>query len=366
MESEEVFSITKKLIAFTGIYFDLQPDYHPHNKIEKIKIFLKRYQIYFLISNMMLASTLLILQIFQSKNSILTARNTVPAVVSIVYVAKSLIVFHKKQMILDILACLQKVSRKMTTKKAKSIQFFLKTQKLMFSMYAFINCSNYIRTFVSNIIHYEEKKLIYYVYIPFDYQSTPIFVLLQVWCTYLSICGMIYSTVNDGPFYGLIIKLTSEMEELASNFENFDYRSDYNELKKLIEIYQHLLDISNKLASCFYIFNSITMFDNAFIICFMIFQSLNDQNHYMRYLGMIIKLTIWLFHVFFLCFYCQKLQNVNLSISRKMMMSNWYEAKDRRVIKAIQLTMMTSQQPVKLTLLKIKVITMESFTSVSD
>lgn len=365
MESDKIFSVIFRLSAYTGIYFDPQLNYYSKSKIHAFRLYIKRYYIHFVLLNMITFGTLLITQILINYSKFLASDSVVPASVTVVYGLKTFIISRNEQKILEILKDLKEATEQMTTAKTKSVEFFLKIQKLMIGLYLFINLSKFVQSIVSNIIHHSRKmSLIYDLYIPFDYQPIPIFICLQIWCMYLGMLGLIYSTLTDGIFYVLIIKLTSELEEVGNDLSNLDLKSNYEVLKKLIKRYQKLLEISYKLVSCFSIFNLITIFESSIILCFIIFQSLVDQNKYTKYLILTVKLVVWLFHAFFVCFNCQKLQTANIMISEKLMMRNWYEAKDKNVTQAVQMTIIKSQQPIKLQIIKFNVITMETFTSV--
>ncbi|KAL7017178.1 hypothetical protein ACKWTF_010285 [Chironomus riparius] len=210
------------------------------------------------------------------------------------------------------------------------------------------------------------KNLVYKQWMPFDYQPMPIYIITNIWVASVALSVIPLQIASEGIFYALLIILSSKFNDLAESFETFDCKSDAQGLKNLVVQYQELLKISTDIESTFSLSSFLTFIDSSLMMCFTILQVFMNQGQWFRYHGFASFFGIILCHIFFYCYYCQKLQTANSLVGEKILMSNWYESKSRDILRMVQMTAMKSQKSIRLTAMGFTIITMETFTNVAS
>ena len=211
-----------------------------------------------------------------------------------------------------------------------------------------------------------ERVLIFKVYIPFNYQPIVPFILVLIWEEWISWTGLLLETSNSGLLHGFIIILSSELEMIGDAFKSFDFKNDLQNLKPIIIKYQELIDLAVELESIFSFSNFTTFIISTLLMCFTILEILSITDQTIRYIIFIIFFIVMLNHVFFLCYYCQKLESASLSVAEKLSETNWYETNNRKLRIAVEFTLVRSQKSIKLTAANFTVMNLQTFKNVSQ
>lgn len=371
MEFDKVFEISDKFFRYCGVnvnYLYERPT-NTSSKENGVK-FLKDF--YYILIFINYLASIVILLIFISDNIghiseifecvILTG-------VAVVYSSKSFNVWIYQNKIRKLKSRLRKIH--VTTESSKYLQIglntFLNVEKfslriLMTAMVAYI-----FNAILLNLLSDDsERILVFKVYIPFDYQPLGIFICVLIWQSWASLTSCLHEISTCGILHGLIIILASEFQMIGDAFRKFDYNKGFEHFKTIIKKYQELIEVAEDLESIFSFSNLVTFIGSILQISFIIIECFNDQNQPIRYIVFVSFLVIMLNNIFFLCFFCQKLETASVSVAEKLAETSWYETRDKKTLMAIRFTMMRSQKPINLTAAKFTIMNLNTFKNVRN
>jgi len=366
MDQDLVLILTKKFFYTAGFY--LMP-YQPSNRFDYMKVILNKIQFVFGILSILTAGTLCALYIYFNLSDM---KNVFEGLSNInlltITAVKALIVWWKQDQVWDVLGKLKLENDEKRNKKylKANMKFFHPYQKFSFILFATTLIGFVLASIVRNFSgNSDEKSLIYKIYLPFDYQPMGIYILVQIWSEFVGFSCAFLQVACDGLFFGMLIMLSSEFNELSDVLVNLDYKTDRGLLKKCVIKHQQLLEINKDIESIFSLSSFLTFVDSSLTICFATLECFIGQDEWLKYVTFVLYASIILNHIFFYCFFCQQLHDANANIGEKIIMGNWYESKDKGVLTAVHLILLKSQQIVKITALNFTIITINSFSNVS-
>ncbi|CAG9808358.1 unnamed protein product [Chironomus riparius] len=209
-----------------------------------------------------------------------------------------------------------------------------------------------------------ERVLVYKIYIPFNYQTIVPFISTMIWQMVISFYCCLYEICTSGLLHGFVMILASEFQLIGDSLRSFDYTKGIGDLKPIIQKYQNLIEIAKELESSFSFSNFATFIGSMILICFTILEIFTNQHQLIRNLVFLIFLVIMANQMFFLCYYCQKLETASKSVAENLMKSNWNELKNPNIRMAIHFSLMRAQKPIKLTAAKFADINLETFKNI--
>jgi hypothetical protein len=210
-----------------------------------------------------------------------------------------------------------------------------------------------------------ERLLVYKIYVPYNYQPIVPYIFTMIWQIWVSLYCCIHEICTSGLLHGIVMILASEFEMIGDSLRNIDYTKEFDEFKKIIQKYQKLIEIAKDLESIFSYSNFATFIGTMVLNCFTIMECFTNQNQLIRNIVFSIFVLIMINQIFFLSYYCQKLESASESVGEKLLKSNWYEVKDPKIRMAVHFSLMRAQKPVKLTAAKFADINLETLKNVS-
>lgn len=220
-----------------------------------------------------------------------------------------------------------------------------------------------------------ERILQHNIYLPFKLDSWVLYIISFFWLEFVAFFADGYMVANELLFNTLLVMISMEFDNLADEFEDFDFEhSDLEKFNKLKDRHSNLLDISDVMNSIYNFPIMVSFFGSTALICFSLLQAFSDDDILMSITSAnifhLIKFEAYLngafLQIFLLSFFCQKLRSSSENIARKIVNSNWYMCKNIGMKKNYQMVLLKAQQPVELTALNFFGINMEIFTHVSE
>lgn len=367
MEFDSIFDISNKIYSIIG--FNVTSTVEPNSLKERIKLILKNGIGIILSMNYFITFTFLIIFIKENIHDQIKVFEAVVNLDILIFLSiKTIIILRRRKDLRNIIQNLRNNFN--DTEKTKYFQENLRFFKRFQIMSLLLFLSTFIGFTFGCIIENippspTGKNLVYKQWMPFDYQPLPIYIITNIWVDIVALSITPLQIASEGIFYGMIIILASEFNSLAENFATFDCKDDIQGLKNLVVRYQELLKISTDIESTFTLSSFLTFIDSSLMMCFTILQVFMNQGQWFRYHGFASFFCIILSHIFFYCYYCQKLQTANSMVGEKILMTNWYDSKSRDIFRIVQMTAMKSQKSIHLTAMGFTIITMETFTNVS-
>lgn len=367
MEFDSIFNISNKLYSIIG--FNITSISSPKSLKEWVTLIFKICIGITLGINYFITALFLLIYIKQNSHDQIKVFEAVVNLDLLIFLSvKTIIILWRQKDIRNIIEKLRDTSKATEKTKyfQKNLEFFNRFQILSLILFVSTFLGFMFGCIIENIPPSPTgKNLIYKQWMPFDYQPISIYIVTNIWVSVVALSSMALQIASEGIFYGLIIILSSQFHDLAEDFEQFDCKDDVQGLKNLVVRYQELLKISTDIESTFSLSNFLTFIDSSLMMCFTILQVFMKQGQWFRYHGFASFFGIILSHIFFYCYYCQKLQTANSLVGEKILMTNWYESKSRDILRMVQMTAMKSQESIHLTAMGFTIITMDTFTNVS-
>jgi hypothetical protein len=102
-----------------------------------------------------------------------------------------------------------------------------------------------------------DYKLSYPLLLPYKITSVPVYALTYIFMEIVSFLGKGFVVHSDLISNGIIVVLSLQFDMLAKDLENFDVKSGYDGIKKIVKRHNKLLEISDELEAIFSITNMI-------------------------------------------------------------------------------------------------------------
>ncbi|KAG5670640.1 putative Odorant receptor 67a [Polypedilum vanderplanki] len=217
-----------------------------------------------------------------------------------------------------------------------------------------------------------ERIIQHQLYFPYSLEPWFIYILTYTWIQFAAFMSNGYIVANEILFDTLLVMISMEFDNLADEFEDFDFEHpDLEEFKKLKNRHSELLEIADEMNSIYNFPIMVSFFGCTAILCFsllqvfvqgqMIFSSVSEIPNLIKFSSF---LSAGLLQIFLLSFFCEKLRTSSENIAKKIANSNWYMCKDIGMKKNYQMVLLKAQQPVELTALNFFGINIEIFTHV--
>lgn len=211
-----------------------------------------------------------------------------------------------------------------------------------------------------------ERVLLYRMYMPFNYQPLTTFICTILWQMWISFNCCLHEMCTSGLLHGFVMILASEFQLIGDSLQSFDYTKGIEDLKPIIQKYQKLIEITKDLESIFSFSNLATFISSMILICFTILEIFTNQTQLIRNIVFLLFLLIMANQIFFLCYYCQKLETASQSVAEKLVKSNWFKLENHKIRMAVHFSLIRAQKTVKLTAGKFTDINLQTFKNVSD
>jgi hypothetical protein len=212
-------------------------------------------------------------------------------------------------------------------------------------------------------------------YVPLDLEPLLNYIAFYAYVELSAFFNDAYMVSNELLFDSFIVVLSTEFENLADDFADFDYKSgDKEAFKELVKRHNELLDIVDEMNAIYRLPILVTFLVSTVLLCFSMLQFFTEGSLVDSMTGSsvtdLIKFASYLnatmLQIFLLCFFCEKLRSSCENVARKIVTANWYEARDRKMLKDLQIVLIKAQQAVELQAYVFFGINMEVFTDVSS
>jgi hypothetical protein len=207
-------------------------------------------------------------------------------------------------------------------------------------------------------------------YIPFSIEPLFNYIVFYLWAELPMVFAISYILANEILLNTLILMVAMEFDNLADEFEKFDYKCDdkKKKFKELVDRHNELLALADELNLLFRLPIFVTLLISATIICFSMLPFLSKNRHLSELLNL-AKFAGYLIcnilQILQLCIFCQKLRTASENIERKIMMGHLHECTDLTMLKDMQLVLLKAQKPVELQAWVFFGINLETFTNVN-
>jgi hypothetical protein len=210
------------------------------------------------------------------------------------------------------------------------------------------------------------------IYLPFSIKPLSAFIAVCLWLDYITTLCAAYMIFNELQFNTMVLMISIEFDNLADDFGEFDYKKgDKKEFKILVERHNELLAIKDELDSIYRVPVFVTFVLSTFLICFSMLQLFNlgigfkTTTEITNWIKFFIFFNTNILEIFLLCFFCEKTRTSGENLRMKLVSGNYYQAKDLKLIKNLQLVLMKAQRPVELRAFGFFGFNMGIFTDVS-
>jgi hypothetical protein len=204
------------------------------------------------------------------------------------------------------------------------------------------------------------------VWLPFDGHQPIAFELVYMFLTVVSISSVSVSIASNLLLFTIVFLVTKQFDDLKQDFieaGNMQKKEQKDELRKLIERHENLIDIVDKLESLIspiFLFNFV---QSSLLICLTSFQILAAKE-FMKQFDYATFFFAMLMKIFFLCFCGQKVVDSSKVISDTIYETDWYAVKDLKLRKDLLFIMMRAQTFSRLTAAKFLVVSLKCFNKV--
>lgn len=167
--------------------------------------------------------------------------------------------------------------------------------------------------------------------------------------------------------FGFLTLISTEFVMLAKKFSELSPKTPSlkKEITDLITQHDELMKIADELQNIY----SFPVFVNFFLasvwICLAGFQMIVKPSSLLNFFHYAVILKDSLLQSFILCFFAQKLIDSSASVGDGAYEMEWYSIDDLQIRKSIQLVIMRSQKPKKLTAMNFADVSLENYGVVS-
>ena len=204
---------------------------------------------------------------------------------------------------------------------------------------------------------------------PFDPFTSFAFPFVLFWASFIGFNSIILMLASDSLLYALITMIAMEFDILKLDFNEMNIKSKNERdatIVKLIERHCKLIELSDKLENIYSTICFACFVVTSVILCFITFQlsttkvDLNILLFYVPYLGAMA----W--QVLLLCLFGQKLMDASFGIGDGIYESEWLDLDDSSYKRNIVLIILRAHRPKQLSAMGFAVVSVGSFTTVSN
>jgi hypothetical protein len=371
MEFGTFFNFPLRILKCIGIEL-LEDGSGLKTKKQKIKSIAKKCAFWFLVTADIMFVTLAGLSGYKDfKNKNISSDNLTTCVFLSCSVCRIVVIWFKRSAIAKVMGEMTTEfhnvkddveANKMTKQAFKNFDRYQKAF-IYFSMFAELSLalSPLIQRLTAG---FWDMKLPHPLWLPYDVSSNVFnyavtFITIEIYATIQSFESLSNELIPNS----IITVLSLEFEILAKDLEKVDDKTEFKDIKKLVERHENLLDISEQVKNIFSISNMITFIGSSILLCLPAFLALSSHESFLilKFSSCFIFLALQTGAV---CFYGDKLRTSSLKVSENITLCDWYKVKDKKVLKALQLILLRSQNPVQMTALKFVNISIETFTRI--
>jgi hypothetical protein len=210
-----------------------------------------------------------------------------------------------------------------------------------------------------------ERILHHTTFTPFSVEPLASYVAFYAWIELVVFFNNIYAIANELLFDALLVIISTAFENLADDFGAFDYAgAGAEEFKVLVERHNELLAVAKDINSIYRLPIFVTFLDSTVLLCFLMLQ-LFSQTQLPDLMKFATYFVAGSLQIFLLCFFCEKIKTASENVGRKLVSGNWHEAKDRSLLRDMQMVLIVAQRPVEMKAFVFFGMKIEVFTQVS-
>lgn len=282
------------------------------------------------------------------------------------------VAFNKRKEIWELLQELKEMfDRRIEDNKKYEVKKYLDEYYRMVKYYGFANLATLLPV-IFPIIPFMvagTMKLDVQYWFPFDPYKGENFFFAWAWSYWVAQHCIFLLYASDSLIYALITTLTLEFDVLKADFEEIKSIAEgemKSKIKKLVDRHNELLDIGVKLQNIYGLSFFCGFTATSLILCLVAFQLSNSDNELS-----VVVLYIGYFGVFssrqlLLCWHGQMLIDSSVAVADGVYCCKWEEIKNDEIKKLLIMTTQRAQTPVALTALQFAVISLQTFTRVSN
>jgi hypothetical protein len=210
-----------------------------------------------------------------------------------------------------------------------------------------------------------EKKYPVDIWLPFDGTQPFVYEAVYLLLSFVSISILLLNCTTDMLIFGIIFIISNEFNHLKTDFintENLPDTKKHVELKRLVEKHESFIQIISMIESFTAPVFLFVFMQSSFLLCFCGFQVLTGE-YFMKILYSTFFAVV-LIRILLICAGGQRIIDASQDIANAIYEISWFEMKDLKIRKDLQLVMIQAQRGSKLTAGKFKIISLESFMAI--
>lgn len=212
-------------------------------------------------------------------------------------------------------------------------------------------------------IDFGTEKLPTDMWFPFSYADDKVYLAVCSWVNWISLNVELVALGGDLLLFALVTLVSMEFDLLRLDVENIGADGAAT-IESIVTRHQGTIDLCDKLEIIYassFLYNVV---QSSILICFVAFQlsSADGNSMFMVYAPYLFTAMI---QIYLICYLGQKLIDASSGIATSVYNCKWYEPTNRRTSKSILMLLTRAQAPNCLTAKKFKIISLESFTTVS-
>lgn len=344
------------------------------NKKEKILHALKLFYFWFSIGNVCFTIVGMVIYVILNRENMDFVVSTLPNIVNAPFIIFKVLMINRHRNRINVIFKSLKDIFPVTNAEQRyvNVQKSFKHLKLFMRVYSGLMIIMFISLVISTLSSYFANGTMFLpmnIWMPFTYDHDIIYSLVCVWIGWNAFNVETLSFGVDSLLFALVIMvammyvaLQKHSEEIGNN--DTTEASIQASIKYFIQRHDKINTLSDHIEKTFsesFLYNFV---QSSLLICFVAFElsSASELSVVMLFVSYLITACN---QVFVICYLGQTLIDSSVGIATGVFNCAWYRIKDPKLKRAVLLLLLRSQKAQKLTAKKFRVVSLETFTSVT-
>ncbi|XP_078032556.1 uncharacterized protein LOC144467570 [Augochlora pura] len=211
---------------------------------------------------------------------------------------------------------------------------------------------------VSLLMNFTSRKLLYRVWLPFEYTSATIYSLVYLHHALVTVVCVTLSAAYDSLFAGLLVHIYSQFEILRHRLQNV-HRNENDLVKRCAYHHDQIYKFANMVNNEFKSVTFMQFLESAAVLCFSLYQlTLSELDGSLADVALYVACT--LLQILYFCWFGNEVKLKSLEVPAMIFETEWTSLSNKT--KKILLMMMNrATVPIEFTSFHIVIVNLETF-----
>ncbi|XP_076377242.1 odorant receptor 10-like [Megalopta genalis] len=211
---------------------------------------------------------------------------------------------------------------------------------------------------VTLLMNFTSRKLLYRVWLPFEYTSATIYSLVYLHHTLVTVVCVTLTAAYDSLFAGLLVHIYSQFEILRHRLQNV-HRNENDSVKLCALHHDQIYKFANMVNNEFKSVTFMQFVESTAVLCFSLYQlTLSELNGSLADVALYVTCT--LLQILYFCWFGNEIKLKSLEVPNMIFESEWTSLSTKT--KKILLMMMNrATVPIEFTSIHIVTVNLETF-----